>query len=267
MKRKAWILSAILCVGAAALGRSATGETPAATLNDVFATGETLDYDLSWLSIPGGTARMTIGVNPEDPSHFHITSLAKSSPAFAVIANVRDQIDSIVDRSDFSTVRYDKRLDEKGKVKEDTTLVDQQRGIATRVRPQKTNEQVPVPRPVFDPLSLVYHLRELDLQPGKTQTFTVYGDGQVYTLNANVTGRETLRTPAGTFSTVVVQPNMRAGGLFRDEGSLTIWYSDDARHIPVQIRSDIKVGSIVATLKNIQQGVADGGASPAAGSK
>ena len=33
---------------------------------------------------------------------------------------------------------------------------------------------------------------------------------------------------------------MSAGGLFADEDSkLTIWYSDDARHLPVRVRSDV----------------------------
>ena len=67
--------------------------------------------------------------------------------------------------------------------------------------------------------------------------------------------RESLSTPAGTFNTVVVEPKMLAGGLFRDEGDLRVWYTDDARHIPVQIKSDLKIGSITATLRRIRTGV------------
>lgn len=252
---KRWALSALLCVATAAFAAPAVGETPAAAVNEIFVGGETLDYDLTWLGIPGGSARMTVGLVPNDATHFRMTSIAKSSPSFSIVAKVRDEIESIVNRSDFSTVRYDKHLDERGKTKDDTTFVDEQQGVATRVRPQKTNDHIAVPKPVFDPLSLVYHLRGLDLQPGKTQTFTVYGDGKVYTLNANITRRETLHTAAGTFPTVVVEPKMLAGGIFRDEGSLTIWFSDDARHIPVRIRSDVKVGAIVATLRGISPGV------------
>ena len=146
---------------------------------------------------------------------------------------------------------------EKGKKKVDTTTIDETRKIATRVRPLKRTQQIAVPRPVFDPLSLVYHLRTLPLQPGTVQSFTVFADGKVYLLEARITKRESIETPAGTFNTVVVEPKMLAGGLFKDEGDLTIWYTDDARHIPVRIRSDVKVGAITATLKSIRPGVAN----------
>lgn len=244
---KGWILAAVL-----------TAALPAAAqVNGLFATGETLDYDLSWLGIPGGSARMTVGLMPNDPTRFRMTSIAKTSSSFSFIIKVRDEIESIVARDDFSTLRYTKHLNERGKVKDDTTVIDEQRRIATRTRPGHTPQQVAVPEPVFDPLSLVYHLRALDLQPGLTQSFTVFADGKVYRLDARVTGRETLRTPVGTFRTVVVEPKMLAGGLYKDEGSLTIWYTDDARHIPVRIRSDVKVGSITASLRAIRAGAAD----------
>jgi hypothetical protein len=109
---------------------------------------------------------------------------------------------------------------------------------------------------VFDPLSLIYHIRDLDLTPGNSHRFAVFADGKLYTLQANVTGRQTLETPAGRFNTVIVEPKMQGGGVFRDEDArLTIWYTDDARHIPVRIRSEVKVGTITATLRAIHVGI------------
>jgi len=228
-----------------------------AQINNIFTAGETLDFDLTWLSITGGGMRMTIGLVPNDPAHFRITSIAKTSSSFAFIFKTRDVLTSIVNRDDFSTVRYEKHLIEHSKSKDDITTIDEARKIATRQRPKKTPQTVAVPKPVFDPLSLVYHLRALDLRPGSVQRFTVYADGKVYLLEANVRRTETIGTPAGTFHTIVVEPKMLAGGLFRDEGSLTIWFTDDARHVPVRIRSELKVGSITANLRSIHSGAAD----------
>ena len=46
---------------------------------------------------------------------------------------------------------------------------------------------------------------------------------------------------------------MKGVGIFREEDSdLTIWYSDDARHLPVRIRSDVKIGTITASLKQVK---------------
>lgn len=240
----------MLVVAVAGSGRSAE-------VDDIFVRGETLDFELSWLLLTGGSARMTIGLMPGDPTRLRMTSIAKSSPSFNFIFKVRDSIESIVNRSDFSTLRYEKHLNERGRIKDDTTIIDERRRIATRRRPNRATKEIVVPKPVFDPLSLVYHLRQLDLQPGTTQRFTVFADGKLHTLDAKVKGRETLSTAAGTFKTVVVEPKMLAGGLFREEGSLTVWYSDDARHIPVRIRSDVKVGSITATLRRLRSGAAE----------
>ena len=219
-----------------------------------FAAGETLDYNLVWLKVAGGSMRMTIGPQAGDATHYRITSIAKSSGSFALFFSVRDEIESFVDRGDFSTIRYEKHLKEGGKRKDDvTTIVNK---IATRKRPNKDTEEVGVTRPVFDPLSVIFHLRDVELTPGTVHRFSVFADGKLYTLEAHVTGRETIDTPAGRFNTIAVQPKMLAGGIFRDEDSdLTIWYSDDARRLPVRIRSEVKVGTITATLRSVQTGV------------
>jgi len=245
---KNFVLAAV-CLGAAALGRSAT-------LDSVIVPGETLDYELTWLRITGGNLRTTIVRLPSDPQRIRMTFSARSSSSFAFIYKVRDQIESIVNRDDFSTLRYEKHLREGSRSKDDTTIIDERRRIATRRRPGKDTEEISVTKPIFDPLSLVYHLRDLDLTPGREHRFTLFADGKIYTLVANVTGRQTLETPAGTFQTVVVEPKMQGGGIFRDEdASLTLWYTDDARHIPVRIRSEVKVGTITANLRRISAGI------------
>lgn len=228
-----------------------------AQINTIVNAGETLDFDLTWVAITGGGMRMTIGGVPNDPAHLKITSVAKTNPSFALILDVRDTVTSIVNRDDFSTIRYEKHLKEHGRSKDDTTTVDETRRIATRQRPNKTPQNIAVPKPVFDPLSLVYHLRALDLRAGTVQRFTVYADGKVYTLEAVVSHTETIGTPAGTFHTVVVEPKMLAGSIFKDDGSMRIWFTDDARHIPVRIRSELKVGSITANLRSMRPGNGD----------
>lgn len=215
----------------------------------VFDAGETLDYDLQWVRVTGGTARMTIG--PIGAERYRMTSVGRSAAFFSRFFKVRDEIESIVDQDTFSTLLYHKLLDERGKRKDELTVVYESRHLATR-----KGKSVNVPIPVFDPLSLIYHLRSLDLTPGTSHQFTVLADGKVYTLTASVLQRETIGTPAGTFRTVVVEPRMESQeGVFRDEQNrLLIWYTDDERHIPVRIRSDVKIGSITASLRSVISG-------------
>jgi hypothetical protein len=215
---------------------------------ETFKQGETLDYNLTWLRITGGTARMTIA--PLDESRYRITSIAKSSSGFSRIFPVHDQIETLVARDDFSTLKYTKRLDEGGDQMVEATTIEG--GVATRVR--KKVKKVNVPRPVNDPISVIYLLRTLDLTVGKTHEMSVVADGKVYSVHARVTRRETLQTPAGRFNTVLVEPRMEIGGVEREE-KLYIWYSDDARRLPVRIRTDVKFGSVTATLRAVGNGV------------
>jgi hypothetical protein len=226
--------------------------TAAATPDDL-AKGETLDYELTWLSVSGGTMRMT--VTGEGADSLRITSVAESNPNFAAVYKVRDEISSLVRRDSFTTVEYRKQLVENGKQKEDATTIDTAKRIGTRVRAGKQTKvfRINPPPPYVDPLSVVYRLRTLDLTPGKVHAFTIYADGNVYAMTAKVTGRLRIKTAAGTFNTVSVEPKMNGrGGLFRDDDSrLIIWYSDDARHLPVRIRSELKFGSITAALRRV----------------
>jgi hypothetical protein len=47
---------------------------------------------------------------------------------------------------------------------------------------------------------------------------------------------------------------MANAGVQREE-RLFIWYSDDERHLPVRIRTEVKFGSVTATLKAVTSGV------------
>jgi hypothetical protein len=79
-------------------------------------------------------------------------------------------------------------------------------------------------------------------------------DGKLYTVHARVLRRENVTTPAGTFNTLLVEPEMVSAGVQREE-RLFIWYSDDERHLPVRIRTEVKFGSVTATLKSVNAGV------------
>ncbi len=237
-------------VTAAILAATLMAATPAteAPLTGVFEKGETLDYTVSWLRITGGSGRMTIA--PLGDNQLRITSAAKSGARFSRFYKVNDQIESIVARSDFSTLRYTKRLEENGDAIQEVTTVED--GVATRVR--KKVKSVKVPRPVLDPISVIYFLRTLELAPGKTHDLTLVADAKLYNVHAKTLRRETLQTPAGRFQTIVVEPRMESGGVVREE-KMTIWYTDDDRRIPVRIRTEVKFGSVTATLHRMASGV------------
>jgi hypothetical protein len=216
-------------------------------LERVFTDGERIEFTLSWLGIVGGTAVMT--VNPSDDV-IRITSEAKSQGAIGRMYPVRDIIRSLITRLDFSTLRFEKTLNERGRSKHELTELDPRAKKGRRKGKEFTYQP-----PVLDPLSTIYYLRTLDLTPGKRHTMRILADGKDYEIEAVVLRREDLVVDGVVFDTWLVEPKMSRGGIFRDENNrLLIWFTADARRVPVRIRSELEFGSIVATLRKTRLG-------------
>ena len=71
------------------------------------------------------------------------------------------------------------------------------------------------------------------------------------TVGMKVGDREEMKTPAGTFQTIKVQATADEG-VVKNRGSIWIWYTDDARHIPVQIQARLFWGTITFHLQSIE---------------
>ena len=54
---------------------------------------------------------------------------------------------------------------------------------------------------------------------------------------------------AGTFKCLIIEPLAREGGLFKSEGKVLLWLSDDDRKIPVKVSTKVLIGSISAELR------------------
>jgi hypothetical protein len=103
----------------------------------------------------------------------------------------------------------------------------------------------------LDELSFIYFLRTLPLSDDSTYTFTRHYDAERNPQTVRVVGRDTLRTKAGVFATVVVELRVRDPRHYRGDGVIKIHLSDDSRRIPVRIESRMPVfGATVLTLES-----------------
>ena len=113
---------------------------------------------------------------------------------------------------------------------------------------------IPTNRPLDD-VSFLFYARTLPLRVGETYTIERYfkADGNPVTLK--VLRRETITVPAGRFETIVVQPVIKADGLFGEGGEAEVYFSDDARRLVVQLRSRVPViGSLTLNLTEYRAG-------------
>jgi hypothetical protein len=112
-----------------------------------------------------------------------------------------------------------------------------------------------VPERVQDALSSLYYLRtRSDLIVGKPIVVDVHDSGKTWAVEIQTLGREKITTPAGEFDTVKIITPPRYEGVFMNRGEITIWLTNDARRVPVLMKSTISIGSIVATLTEIESG-------------
>ena len=110
----------------------------------------------------------------------------------------------------------------------------------------------PVQGCVTDLLSGIYFAASQNLVVG--QSFVVPLADALHTVpvTMKVEGREVMKTPLGTFKTIRVQPTAEAG-VVKNRGNIWIWYTDDERHVPVQMRARLFWGTItfrLATTEN-----------------
>ena len=117
-----------------------------------------------------------------------------------------------------------------------------------RIRPERS-ETVPIP--AGDPVDLISALvqtRDWNLKPGDKRDLLVQFGSDFFPLTIRAEAYEEVRTPLGTYQTLVLVPRMEKDpkGLFKRGGEIKVWISQDASNLPV--RMQLKLGFGTATL-------------------
>ena len=113
---------------------------------------------------------------------------------------------------------------------------------------------LPTARPL-DEVSILYYARTLPLKVGETYTIAHYFKEDGNPVQLKVLRKETVRVPAGTFQTVVVQPIIQTKGLFGRGGRAEVYFTDDERRLLVQMKSSVPVvGSLSLHLRSYRAG-------------
>jgi hypothetical protein len=219
-----------------------------------FSAGERLVFEIKYGFVSAGTASMGIPdvVRERGYPCYHIVSVAESNPVFSAFFTVRDVAESFLEVRRLLPLRFEKNLREGNFRAEDIVLFDRDRGIA--LYPKK-GQVVPLAYDAQDILSSLYYVRMMDLTVGSSVYIENHADKRNYPLEIRVLREERVRVPAGEFNCIVVEPVMRASGLFRHKGKLTVWLTKDASHVPVLMKSKVAIGSVSAVLTKLELGV------------
>ena len=115
---------------------------------------------------------------------------------------------------------------------------------------EKKREEHDIPGCVTDVVSGVLYVGSLPLAPNATYIFPLNDGGKTVNVQAHVEGKEQVKTPAGTFNTIRVGPEGDYGPL-KNRGRIWIWYTDDAQHLPVQMRARLFWGTLTVYLTGV----------------
>lgn len=109
----------------------------------------------------------------------------------------------------------------------------------------------------LDDISLIYFLRQMPLEVGKTYTLSRYFKKDGNPLVIKVLRRERKKVDAGEFDCIVLQPIIQTSGMFSEGGEAEIWLSDDDRRLMVYMKSNIQgfPGALELYLKEYRPGV------------
>ncbi|MBA3804439.1 MAG: DUF3108 domain-containing protein [Acidobacteria bacterium] len=171
----------------------------------------------------------------------------------------RQHIESTVDPASF-TVLQTTKLDEQGdRRRTSEAIFDRTAGkvVWTERDPNNPTREPRVVSSDFngavqDLASIFYFLRTQPLAPGQSLEITISDSGRIYRVPVKVVEKRRMKSLLGEVSVIRVEPDVFGEGrLLRGRGKMAIWFTDDARHIPVRARISNEMGMLDIKLKSI----------------
>lgn len=216
--------------------------------NKAFKVGERLEFEVKYGFVTAGVAEFSIPkvsrITGRDV--YNVEFKVNSVSAFDPFYKVRDRYETYIDTEGIFPWRFEQHIREGGYSRDFSAFFDQRKGKA------KTSEgSYDIPKYVNDIVSAFYLARTYDyskMKEGERIHLENFYKDKVYPLDVIYKGKERVSVAAGTFDCIILEPLVKEGGLFKSEGTLVVWLTDDELKIPVKVKTKIIIGSIDAEL-------------------
>ena len=216
--------------------------------------GEELKYGIYYSFIRAGTAyiknRGLTTVNGRKA--FLLQTTAFSAAVIDAFFKVRDINYSWLDAENFYSLGYLQSVREGGYKRDEWLIFDYPKKLFYGELQKKEDPHIisgPLDMQVLDMLSSLYFVRAQKLEVGKDIVFDIINRERQYPLVVKVLKKETVKTDAGKFDCIVVEPQFRGEGIFVSKGkSLKVWLTDDEYKMPVKMKTEVFIGSVSAEL-------------------
>lgn len=223
-----------------------------------FKPGEKLTFEISYGFVNAGTAIMEIDKNYQTLNGrkcYDIRFNVNSTSSFDWVYKVRDFYRTYVDAEGLFPWRFEQHIKEGNYQRDFEAIFDQQNHTAKTYTgekdPKKFEGEYKIPEYTQDAMSAFYYFRTLDyskMKEGDKILLQNFYKDTTYPLQVKYLGKETIEVTAGEFRCIKVEPLVQEGGLFKSEGSIIVWMTDDERRMPVKVKTKVIIGSIDADL-------------------
>ncbi len=223
-----------------------------------FKPGEKLTFEISYGFVNAGEAVMEIDKNYQTINGrkcYDIRFYVNSSSSFEWVYKVRDFYRTYVDAEGLFPWRFEQHIKEGNYQRDFEAIFDQQNLKAKTYTgekdPKKFEGEFDIPEYTQDAMSAFYFARTFDygkMKEGDKISLQNFYKDKTYPLDVRYLGKETIEVPAGEFRCIKVEPLVQEGGLFKSEGSIVVWMTDDERRMPVKVKTKVIIGSIDADL-------------------
>jgi hypothetical protein len=116
-------------------------------------------------------------------------------------------------------------------------------------------KEMDIPSCVHEVTGALQKLREAKPEPGTTTELPISDGKKVISARIDALERETVKTPAGTFSCIRYEAFLMNDVLYRRKGRLLVWLTDDDKRCPVQIKLQLPfyIGTVTLQAEKIQR--------------
>lgn len=214
-----------------------------------FGIGERLEYEVKFGPIKAGEAVMEVEGLDTVAGHptYHLQTVIQGSIPFY---KLDDRQQSWLDVVQLASRRF-RQDSQQGSYERHRQYEFDLEG---EVYERENGETGPIPAGALDEAAFIYFVRAIPLTVGETYEWNRYFKFDRNPVILQVLRRETIEVPAGEFSTLVVRPIIKTGGIFSEGGRAEIYITDDERRIPVRMKSRLKVGSLQMDLTEYTPG-------------
>lgn len=233
-----------------------TGGVRAQTAQLPFRAGETLEYDISWRIFSAGKARMSLAHESADEKPaWRATVEAHSTGFVSRLYKVNDVFRSTFQNGALCSDEIVKTIHEGSRHREVRIEFQKERRMAVLTETDLARQNAPVrqaenpiPACAFDVISALYYVRTQKLEPGHSFQMPVNDGSRTIMIDVEVQARENVKTEAGAFRTIRLEPQVFGGTLFKKSGRMLLWLTDDPTRRLVQLKAKLFYGTITAVL-------------------